>query len=718
MRRDISVSAERQAGTRVYRIKDPLSLKYFQLSEEEYFIWLHLDNESTTTGPADLLELFHARFPGRQLSAGELNQFVQGLMKNGLVQTDSTGTSQRFVESHQRRTRSAVVNQLSNLLAIRLPGFNPSKFLDWLCPRTNWLFNRVVVSTAAVLIPMAFALFALRAMAVSPVMFQLQSLLSPENLLWLSCALALTKIAHELGHAVACRRAGAECHEMGVMLLAMTPCLYCDVTDAWTIPSKWKRIGVSAAGMVVDLVLAAISGVVWSFTEPGLLNSICLNIVVVCSVSTLIFNGNPLMRYDGYYILADFVEVPNLRQVARGWSRHVVVKWLTGIELLRQRDQPVRGRTWLFAYGVASSLYMVVVIVSILVVARTVLGQFGLTPIADIVTALTIFRMLIVPLVQSAVAFASYGRQQMNWNRTLIRGGVVAGLLFAAVMIPLPHRLNVDATVLPHNASFIFPPAAGVLSNFAIPGEAVATGDRLVELSDPQLDVAVARVAALRDRQQQRVAGLENRQFDDSMAAAELPGAMERLASLNEELRQRQADRDRLVIDSPISGVVFSTASHSATRSVVNDSRQSVKPEPLFDDANRGAFVSVDTLLCVVGESDRWEAVLTVDQDSVGYFQPQLPVKVRLSQTGLQTIEGVVADVSKDDAQLDRFSFNKKKLDDPSQLAKARYQVRVSLAGSPQLLLGDAGTATVTVAPTPLFSRLCDYLGRTIRFRI
>src|SRR5206468_11742270 len=137
-----------------------------------------------------------------------------------------------------------------------------------------------------------------------------------KNWIYLGGTLAITKVIHEFGHGLSCKHFGGECHEMGVMLLVMTPCLYCNVSDSWMLPNKWHRAAIGAAGMYIELVMASIATFLWWFSEPGLLNNVCLAVMFVCSVTTLVFNANPLMRYDGYYILADLLEIPNLRQKA------------------------------------------------------------------------------------------------------------------------------------------------------------------------------------------------------------------------------------------------------------------------------------------------------------------------------------------------------------------------------------------------------------------
>src|SRR5947209_8298186 len=119
--------------------------------------------------------------------------------------------------------------------------------------------------------------------------------------LWL--ALGVVKVIHEFGHGLSCKAFGGEVHEMGLLFLVFSPCMYCNVSDSWTLPNKWKRIIISAAGIYVELIIAAIATWVWwnTPTKP-FINHLSLSLMVVCSVSTVVFNANPLMRYDGYYV--------------------------------------------------------------------------------------------------------------------------------------------------------------------------------------------------------------------------------------------------------------------------------------------------------------------------------------------------------------------------------------------------------------------------------
>jgi len=194
---------------------------------------------------------------------------------------------------------------------------NPQRFLNAAYPWVRWCFSPIAVLLTCALMVTALVLVLLHPAEVHQRLPDLQSWLQPRQLWLVAAVLAGAKLLHELGHAFACKHFGGECREMGLLLLVFTPCLYCDVSDAWMIPNRWRRAAVDAAGMYVEGALAAASTLVWWNSEPGWLNRICLMVMGVCGVSTLVFNGNPLLRYDGYFILSDVLNVPNLWQRSR-----------------------------------------------------------------------------------------------------------------------------------------------------------------------------------------------------------------------------------------------------------------------------------------------------------------------------------------------------------------------------------------------------------------
>ncbi len=337
MRPDLVLYCLRGIKRRTWGVKDPLSLRYYQLAEAEYFILRNLDGQTTLN---QLRERFERQHRPNTLSADELFAFVRNLHSQGLITAETTGQASVLFARREESQRRKILGALANPLAIRFRGVDPDRFLAWLAPRTRWLFSPWFLSGCCLLMIAALLLVAMRFDDVRSRFPALSQVWRSSNLVWLALAVAATKIVHEMAHALACKHFGGECHEMGVMLLAFTPCLYCNVSDVWTLASVRQRVVVSAAGMFAECTLAAVCAFMWWASEPGLLHDLCLNLMLVASVSTLVFNGNPLLRYDGYYILSDLLSVPNLAQ--RG---------ISPASQLRPRDvrHPFAGTAGVFA---------------------------------------------------------------------------------------------------------------------------------------------------------------------------------------------------------------------------------------------------------------------------------------------------------------------------------------------------------------------------------
>ena len=169
--------------------------------------------------------------------------------------------------------------------------------------------------------------------------------------------LAGVKIIHEFGHGLTAKHFGGEVHEMGILFLVLTPALYCDVTDSWLLPNKWKRIWISAAGIYVECFLASIATFVWWYSTPGLLNSLAMATMFICSVNTIMFNANPLLRYDGYYVMADWLEIPNLRIKSTQFFAYLIQEKVLGLEIPVQSYMPRSRRILFVTYSVASYIY-------------------------------------------------------------------------------------------------------------------------------------------------------------------------------------------------------------------------------------------------------------------------------------------------------------------------------------------------------------------------
>lgn len=345
LRPDLELQSRGTGGRRRRVLRDPLTRRHFLFQEEEYALATLLDGERSV---AEIGRQFERDWPLHRFGAARFQAFVARLHRDGLLLDDSPGQARVLRTRRRRRRRNAWLHAPGQLLAIRLPGVNPQRFLNAAYPWVRWCFSPIAVLLTCALMATALVLVLLHPAEVHQRLPDLQSWLQPRQLWLVAAVLAGAKLLHELGHAFACKHFGGECREMGLLLLVFTPCLYCDVSDAWMIPNRWRRAAVDAAGMYVEGALAAASTLVWWNSEPGWLNRICLMVMGVCGVSTLVFNGNPLLRYDGYFILSDVLDVPNLWQRSRAAVQSTAARWCLGMRGPRRRPRIWRRGGCLF----------------------------------------------------------------------------------------------------------------------------------------------------------------------------------------------------------------------------------------------------------------------------------------------------------------------------------------------------------------------------------
>src|SRR5262249_34141486 len=256
--------------------------------------------------------------------------------------------------------------------------------------------------------------------------------------LWV--ALGAVKIIHEFGHGLSCKAFGGEVHEMGLLFLVFSPCLYCNVSDAWTLPSKWKRIIISFAGIYVELIIAAIATFVWWNTPSHpFVNNLSLSLMVVCSISTVVFNANPLMRYDGYYVLADWLEIPNLRDRSNRFLQRLVMDYCLGIEVQPDPYQAMWRRVLFVVYAVVSYIYRWVITFSILYFMSMFLKPYKLGVISSMLACAAAGSMVGWPLYRLGKNLHKRGRlPDMKTPRVTISASVLAACLAVFFFVPLP----------------------------------------------------------------------------------------------------------------------------------------------------------------------------------------------------------------------------------------------------------------------------------------
>jgi putative peptide zinc metalloprotease protein len=430
-----------------------------------------------------------------------------------------------------------------NPMSLRFPLWDPNAFLNRFQPLIDLLWSRLGAALwLAVVLPALLILpphwteltgnFSDRVLAV-------------DNLMMLWLVFPAIKLLHELGHAAATKRGGGEVHDLGMMMLVLVPVPYVDATASTVFKSKVERAMVSAAGMAVELFVAALAFYAWLLVEPGAVRSILFNVMFVAGVSTLIFNGNPLLRYDGYYILADLIESPNLAQRAtRQWA-YVIERYGFGVEGLIEPDAKGSERAWLLLYGAASTAYRIFVSIS---VALFIAGQFFFIGVVLAIWAL--IAMTVMPVVKALKHLSDSPTLYQNRRRAVtVSAGVLSALLFVLFVIPLPYRTAAEGVLWLPDEALVRPGQEGFVEQLNVqPGSPVRKGDVLATLHDAPLSADLASAQA---RLEELTVSYNAQLLSDRAAAGILH---EQIEGQTKSMAVLQARADKLVLKAGTDG--------------------------------------------------------------------------------------------------------------------------------------------------------------------
>ncbi|MGB8169547.1 MAG: biotin/lipoyl-binding protein [Chthoniobacteraceae bacterium] len=469
-----------------FLVIDPLNNQFFRITPAAHDFLCHLSRGATVQ---EVWEQCLARDPDGAPGQEEVIRLLAQLHQANLLCGDVPAEPGVLLERHTKR-RSSEVRSMVNLMSLRIATFDPDRFLQRALPAVRWLMSPLGAVLWLAVIGGAIKVALDHADALRT---QSEGVLAPANLPLLYLGMLFIKGLHELGHGFACRRFGGEVHQMGVMLLYFSPVPFVNATASWGFRSKWQRIFVASAGMIVEFFVAALAMFVWAATGEGALHSFAYNTIFVASVTTLLFNANPLMRYDGYYIFSDLLEVPNLAMRSMQMLQYLAERHLFGIPGL---ESPAHGgweAVLLTLYGVASWIYRIFVFIGI---ALWISGRWM---ILGILLGLScVFSFTVLPLWKIGQYLAASPRLIRQRRRAvLITCGTAAVVLAVLAWWPMPSRFRAPGVVQAEEYSKIFTNTAGVVTELlARSGDAVAQGQPLLRLESRELELELAAAIA------------------------------------------------------------------------------------------------------------------------------------------------------------------------------------------------------------------------------
>lgn len=725
VRPDLTAREQRYLGRSYWVVKEPVGLKYFRFQEEEYAILKMIDGKTSLD---EIKRRFESEFRPQKITLEDVHQFVAQLHRGGLVISDAPGQGYSLFHRSKEVHRREWLQKASSVLAMRFKGFDPEWILNLGYPYVRWLFHPFVVTMC-----LAISLGALLLVTVQFDTFQSRlpsfyEFFGPRNWLLLAVVLGLTKIIHEFGHGFSCKHFGGECHEIGVMILVLTPCLYCNVSDSWLLPNKWHRAAIGAAGMYIEVVMASVATFVWWFTEPGLVNHVALQVMFICSVSTILFNGNPLLRYDGYYILSDILEIPNLRQKSSQILQRMMSKWCLGLELPENPFLPQRNRLLFALYTVASSIYRWVVVLSIMLFLNKVFEPYGLKILGQLIMMAGMFGLVVMPLVQLGRFLYVPGRMdQVKRKNVLATAGVAGAVLAFVLLVPLPHRVRCMVEVRPHDSKSVFVKVPGQLQEILVePGETVDEGTTLVQLVNHDLQLSLAEIEARKVQQESLLVALRMQRESDPASARGIPAVKEALAAATEQWNEKRNDVDDLDITAPVAGTVIAPPSRESQPH--SDGQLPFWSGSPLKSENKGTFLEKGVQLCEIGDPTRMQATLVIDQGDIEFIRPGQYVQIKLDAFTGTTLEGEIDEIAEVEMQALPPSLANQAgggvATQPDASGTPRplstsYVARVPLDNADQLLQpGMRGRAKISTPWQTLGQRCWRLIVRTFRFEL
>ncbi|MGB8168847.1 MAG: biotin/lipoyl-binding protein, partial [Chthoniobacteraceae bacterium] len=496
LRKDLVVTQQRYEGRTYYVVKDPISLQYFRMTDEDYFLATLFDGRRTF---GQVREEYQRRFPHVRLeyTPDEVNErvlrFANDLAMLQFLSVQGVRLKARYDAAKKQKKKKGGLYALANqVFFFRFSLFDPDKIFGAMARPFWWIWTKQAMWISIAIIALATVVFFQHAEGLDQA---LANIFHWENIALMWVTTILIKSVHELGHGLTCKHFGGEVHEVGFMSLVFTPYFFVNVTDSWVMPNRKHRMLVSAAGIYVELIFAAFAVFLWAVVQPGWFKDFLFNIILIASVSTILFNANPLMRFDGYYIMTDLIEVPNLQGKSRALIQHQINKLLFGSsnkEGVLSRLPLPKKRFWLFyTYAILSWLYGYWVIYKLIIFMKPHLEPLGLEGLSDWFAWLAGIGWVGVPLVHF-VQQLHLTREDLKPGGRWRRAGLVFGLPLAAFFtfcfVPVELKIKRVCAIEIAEPEQVRPEVPGFIEAIMVKeGDRVTTGQLLARLENREL---------------------------------------------------------------------------------------------------------------------------------------------------------------------------------------------------------------------------------------
>lgn len=695
LRDDLVIIRKVRHGEVEYVVKDPFNMEYYRLSEFEHDVLLKCDGEKTVKKLLGELNR-GLRDKADKLELEELEEFIASIDKMHLFEKSAAEKNAMILARLREDRKNVLQSKKGSLVYKRIPIIDPNTYFNWLEPKIRFFWTPAFVILSLAMMAGAGVIIAANWEEVSAGIMAIFTF-QQDNAwgyvtLW---AIVLIIIAlHEHAHGLTCKHFGGDVHEMGFLFLFFQPCMYANVSDAWTFADRGKRLWVTAAGGYFEFWLGACFTYIWWLSADGtIVNALCYQAMTVCGFSSVAFNFNPLIKLDGYYILCDMLETHNLKKNSLTHVKATFKEKIFGIKAENEGYTRTEKRAYLI-YGFASTIYIVGLLTGIffLVSGMLIPALYG---IGFVISAFIGYKL-----------FGRYVRNTYHFVRDLLAkfrpfmrspvGRVVTALVVLGIIgffaMPVVHRIKGKTQLMPAAEATLRPLNGGkIVEVFVAKGDKVIAGQVIARLEDEALS---ARLQSLRNDRRSTEISLQ-----PYLERGGSPGARESLKKqirdLDERITQLTKDERSLTLRTPIDGIV-----------ITDKLEQRI-----------GAYIGSGAPFCTILDPSVLKAEVEVDERDVSAIRVDHPVALKLRARPLETLISRVTRIEEPDPP--------KPLpgepDSPPQYGPSRFIVVVEFANSPdvsehgELKPGYTGTAEIDVGRRSMVSHMLDVLRKSMK---
>ncbi|GGY24801.1 HlyD family efflux transporter periplasmic adaptor subunit [Paludibacterium paludis] len=585
-------------GSPSWTLHDPCSNRFYQLGWASF----------------EILRRWHLATPGKvlesirsettlNLDGDDIDAVVSFLARHQLLDAGTEERSRGLWRARQAARPSRMMWLLKNYLFFRIPLVRPETVLNRLLPWCAWLFEpRFWWIMGGVL---AFAL-AMVSRRWDEFTHTFSGYGGAGAAIGIGLSLSVAKVLHELGHALTAKRFGCRVPAMGVAFLVMVPVLYTDTNDAWKLPSRRQRLLIGAAGMLAELTLAVWATVLWCFLPDGPLRAGVFLLASTTWLATLAVNASPFMRFDGYFLLSDYLGLPNLHSRAFALALWRLRRWALGLDDPVPEPLPPGRERLLVLFAWATWLYRLVVFLSIaFLVYHMFFKALGLLLL---VVELGWF---IVRPVTGELRVWWRRRHELRWCRPTKRSAVIVVSFLLWIAVPWQGEVASPAVIGARQSQGMYAPVGAVVADvFVKAGQAVRAGDRLARLESPELSLRLARAEA-RERE---AAWQVSRQPFNADLQVQGPALRKQWMAAQEEVNGLRQQQDRLLLTAPFAGRVTDAGDALLPGTMVTEGEHlldvvgphGAKGEAFVDEAGVGGLKTGDPVRFVADGGEHW----------------------------------------------------------------------------------------------------------------